>query len=310
MKKQPQLPIFIVVGALILIAGIVIASHFKVDLSIAKPAAGTVKVPLRFELGSVKKDIVYCGDQKLDLYEPRQKLYDTQPVVMYIHGGGWHKNNKSSDSEQRDLIDGLRDKGFAIASIDYRKQPKYSFPAPVEDSLCAVRFLRANSVEYQLDQSKIAVFGYSAGGNLAAMVGVLSGGEFNNGQYQSQSSRVSAVVTLAGVFNFYNSLKPNSRINIRNLMQNTPYSIGQPVTYVTPDDPPFLLVHGKADSVVMLEQDVLFAKMLWQNGVPYQTMQVDNAEHGLSRFGGQLSPSKDQVSEKIKQFIMQNLGVQ
>ena len=258
----------------------------KVDVQLAAPASGTTLLPLRFTLGSVKKDIPYCSGQKLDLYEPRVKVYDTQPIVMYIHGGGWHKNNKASEPDQLALIDNLRDKGFAIASIDYRQQPNNAFPAPVQDALCAVRFLRANAVQYQLDPSKIAVFGYSAGGHLAAMVGALTGAEFNNGQYQNQSSRVSAVVTLAGVFDFNNALKTNRKINIKNLMQITPYSIGQPISYITPGDPPFMLVHGKADSVVLLQQDELLIAALQQNGVPYQILQVSNAEHGLSRFGG------------------------
>lgn len=287
----------------------VVLRNTPIAFEIAQPASGTVRIPLRFEPGAVKKDITYCGTQKLDLYQPRLKVYDKQPVVMYIHGGGWHKNNKSSEPDQFALIEGLRDKGFAIVSINYRQQPNDTFPAPVEDAMCAVRFLRTRAAEYQLDPDNIAVFGYSAGGHLAAMVGVLDTIQFNNGQYADVSSRVKAVVTLAGVFNFNEGLKTSSKINIKNLMQSTPYSLGQPISYVTPDDPAFLLIHGGADSVVMLKQDELFASELRRNNVPYQTVVVKNAEHGLSRFGGEISPSKDEVASKIHSFIIQQLSL-
>lgn len=306
---------FIISGlVLVIIAGFSLWQYGSkksiLSFDFGHPASGTSQIADRYALGSVKKDITYCNSQKLDIYEPRIKIYDAQPLVIYIHGGGWRANNKAGDAEQRALIDGLRDKGYAIASIDYRQQPNNTFPAPVEDVLCAVRFLRASAVQYQLNPNKFAVFGYSAGGHLAAMIGVLdSKSPFNNGLYANESSRVKAVVTLAGVFDFNHQLKTNSKINIKNLMQKTPYEIGQPISYVTAGDSPFLLVHGTADSVVLPGQDQLFAEKLRQNVVPYDVLMVKNAEHGLSRFGGELLPSYKDVSSAIQQFIEQRLSL-
>ena len=280
----------------------------NVSVKFAQPASEVSLISERFKLGEVKNDITYCGQQKLDLYEPRNRVFSRQPLVIYIHGGSWKSNNKTGDAKQREMIDGLRDKGFAIASIDYRLTPKYSYPEPQQDALCAVRFLRANSVKYSLDPDKFAVVGFSAGANFAALVGVVdSKSEMNNGQYKNVSSRVKAVVGISGVYDFQRDLRPNSIANIRNLMRGAKPDAGAPVTYITSDDPPFLLIHGDKDTTVPLAQSVVFSKNLTNAGVQSNLIVVKNANHILLPDGGDLSPSTQSLSQSIQGYILSHL---
>jgi acetyl esterase/lipase len=305
---------YIVVGSLSAILLMYIAFRMILqqpivfDSSVGSPGLGSLKLAGKISQGTIQKNIMYCGNQKLDLYLPRTKVYDKSPLVIFIHGGGWHANNKTSDKNIFALVDGLRDKGFTIASINYRETPQNQFPAPVEDALCSVRYLRSHADLYALDESKFAVVGFSAGGQLAAMVGTLpSQNPFNNGQYRAESSRVRAVVTVAGVFDLARNLKPNSIANVRNLMQAVPSNLGSPMSYVSSDDPAFMLVRGDKDSVGIALQDTTFASKLKASGVPYQMLRVGNAEHDLSRAGGQQVPSLPDVANYIQNFIITNL---
>ncbi len=95
--------------------------------------------------GEEKKNIEYCNGQLLDIYEPLNLKYERSPVVVYIHGGGWVLNDKSSEPDQLALLDELRNTGYTIVSLNYSKVPAAHYPRPVEDSLCAIRFLRAHA---------------------------------------------------------------------------------------------------------------------------------------------------------------------
>ncbi len=307
---------FIVVGTLLsaillyLFVHILLQKPTIFEASVGAPAMGSYRLAGSISTGAVQRNITYCGNQKLDLYLPRTKQYDKAPLLIFIHGGGWHANNKNSDKNIFALVDGLRDKGFAIASINYRQTPKNQFPAPVEDALCSVRYLRAHANLYNLDESRFAAMGFSAGGQLAAMIGVLpTQNPFNNGPYRDETSQVSAVVTIAGVFDFSKNLKPNSVANIRNLMQGLPPSVGAPVSYVSDDDPPFLLIRGDKDSIGLAAQDTSFANKLKDSGVTYRVITVSNAEHDLSSPSGQQSPSLSEISQTIQAFITAKLGL-
>lgn len=273
-----------------------------------KPPEPTPLVP-SYPISEVRKDILYCNDQKLDIYYPRKATSVTAPVVIYMHGGGWENNDKASEVAMLDVLEPLRDEGYAIVSIDYRKLPEFSYPAPVQDALCSVRYLRTEQKTLGIDPNKIALFGFSAGGHLAAMVGTLdSNNKFSEGQaFQDQSSRVNAVVTQAGLLDFENGLRDNNVLRIRYFLKGANWHDSAPISYVSSDDPPFLLVHGMQDQYVSPEQDTLFAKKLTENGVSNEVLHIENAEHGLGEVGGKMNMTRDQVSEKIRLFIKQKL---
>ena len=123
--------------------------------------------------------------QKLDLFLPRDA--DNAPVVMFIHGGAWRNGDKNNPRALAELLEA----GFAVVSINYRLSQHARFPAQIEDCKAAVRWLRARAGEYRLDVSRIGVWGTSAGGHLAAMLGTTGENrEFDVGQNLDLSSRV------------------------------------------------------------------------------------------------------------------------
>lgn len=303
------------VFGLVALGGYIKISPARIQTS--QPAVSVEQIPppqakpvtQLYPVGEGRKDIPYCNDQALDIYYPRKGSATTAPVVIYLHGGGWENNNKASEVGMLDMLEPLRDEGFAVVSIDYRKLPEFSFPAPVQDALCSVRFLRASQTELGINPNKIALFGFSAGGHLAGMVGVLdSVNYFSQGQaYPEQSSRVNAVVTLAGLLDFENALRNNNILRIRYFLKGANWHSAAPASYVSSDDPPFLLIHGKQDQYVSPEQDIVFAQKLTDAGIVHEVVHVDNAEHGLGEVGGPMSISRDQIAEKIRTFIKQKL---
>ncbi|NES70921.1 MAG: alpha/beta hydrolase, partial [Okeania sp. SIO2D1] len=106
----------------------------------------------------------------LDLYLPTQKRANLEPLIIYIHGGGWREFDKS-------LCPGedVAKKGFPIACINYRLSGEAIFPAQIEDVKEAVRWLRVNGAEYNFNSEKIGAWGHSAGGHLSTLLGVSGG---------------------------------------------------------------------------------------------------------------------------------------
>lgn len=300
----------VIAFVIVVLVGIKILFPNEVSFSFAKPASHVSYIQEGFKPGEVKSDINYCHQQKLDLYEPRIRLYEKTPLLIFIHGGGWRTNSKTSDSGIRMLVDGLRSQGFAIASVGYRLAPAATFPSPQQDVFCAVRYLRANSIKYSLDPDKIAVMGFSAGGNYASLIGVHNGdGLMNNGSYRNTSSRVNAVVSVAGVYDFTRNLLKNSSNNINALMQNTSLALGSPIQYVSNGDSPFLLLRGDKDTVGLAAQDKNFIQALKNANVPVEYVTIKNADHNLNESGGLLEPSREEVSDIIQNFILKEVGL-
>ncbi|QNU18013.1 alpha/beta hydrolase [Geobacillus zalihae] len=228
-------------------------------------------------------DIPYASlseSQKLDIYLP-EKGEKPFPVIISIHGGAFaFGDKKGPDCEA--ALHGL-ERGYAIASVNYRLSGEATFPADIEDVKAAIRFLRAHADEFSLCSEKFAVWGGSAGGALAALVGT-SGDvpEFKNPTigYVEYSDRVQAVVDWYGPINFLTMDDQFIEIGIEGQIHNSSDSfesklMGQqitlipdlvakhnPETYITPDCPPFLIQHGMKDDIIPYLQSVEFAKKL------------------------------------------------
>jgi acetyl esterase/lipase len=110
--------------------------------------------------------------QTLDLYLPAGDGQTVYPMVVLIHGGGFFSGDSSGLADRAKL---LASKGFAAASIDYRLSDEASFPAGVQDAKAAIRYLRANARSWGVDPHRIGVWGESAGGYLASMLGATDG---------------------------------------------------------------------------------------------------------------------------------------
>ncbi|MFH1719137.1 MAG: alpha/beta hydrolase, partial [Planctomycetota bacterium] len=256
----------------------------------------------------IERDIVYAwvADRKLllDLYLPT-KWSAPLPVIVWVHGGGWRGGSKGSGGQARPMLD----RGYAVVDVGYRLSGEAIFPAQVEDCKAAVRWVRANADKYGLDPDRIGAWGSSAGGHLVAFLGTAGDvREFDTETNREYSSRVQAVCDWFGPTDFLQMDKyalegsrlahdaPNSPESqlVGGPIQDEPYrslvAKANPITYVTKDDPPFLIMHGDKDMLVPLHQSELLHDALKQAGVETTLHVVKGAGHGLR--DGQESPEK------------------
>lgn len=229
---------------------------------------------------------------KLDLYLPPHALDESLPLVVWIHGGGWRGGDKFSTQAPR-VLGG----DFAVASINYRLSQVATFPAQVYDCKAAIRFLRANAGRYGFDPERIGVWGSSAGGHLSALLGTsgdIANLEGDVGAYLDQSSRVQAVCDYYGPTDFVALLEQQSRLDRVSLRSPEALLLGgtiaenperaqaaSPITYVSFDDPPFLIIHGDADPTVPIGQSELLHAALLSAGVQSLFHVVEGAGHGF-----------------------------
>jgi acetyl esterase/lipase len=284
-------------------------------LSACSPAATPSPSPTPFgRYGQVLKDVTYCSPdglpQKMDIYFPN--LGGPWPVFLYVHGGGWDKGDKAEGEGWKYL----NDKGYLVVSVNYRLAAwNVKFPAMIQDVKCAVRYLRAHAGEYNLDPDHIGALGASAGGHLVALLGTADkSAGWDVGEYLDQSSQVQAVVAEA-VFSDFTREMPNSiSMAIYFALGELPGTASQintaasPVTYVTPDDPPFLIIHGEKDGYSPVEQAQTLEAKLKAAGISSQLVIVQNGQHGLTSANGDPAvPSMEEISRMILDFLNANL---
>lgn len=239
--------------------------------------------------------------QKLDLYLPAAAPRPW-PLVVYMHGGGFRFGDKrDTDAGFTDGVRQLNAAGLAVASINYRLSGEARFPAAVQDARSAVRWLRANAARYGIAPGLIAVWGKSAGANLAMMVGVTDQvHEFDDPAIApGVSSRVSAVVSMYGATDFP-SAGAQRRENgceeswtlrgdpneLRALYLGAPIAAApkqaaaaSPISYVRRDLPPMLLQAGTADCVVPSRQAVAMHEAMRAAGSESRLMLLSGAKH-------------------------------
>jgi len=245
---------------------------------------------------------------KMHLVRPKSPPAGPMPVVIYIHGGAWRAGSR--DAGVRPLAR-LAQRGYFGASIEYRFSQEARFPAQIEDCKAAIRFLRAKAGDYSIHPDRIAVWGPSAGGHLAALLGTSGGvkeleGTRGNAEF---SSRVQAVIDWFGPTDFLKMGKnrmdhdsgdsPEAQLVGGPIQENKEkVSRANPITYVTPDDPPFLIMHGDKDDLVPPGQSELLAEALRKAGVEVTLHMVPGAGHG---FGGR------ELDAKVDAFLDRHL---
>jgi acetyl esterase/lipase len=265
--------------------------------------------PVPFTLyGEALTDIAYCTGgaptQKMDVYFPDSG--GPWPALAYVHGGSWMHGDKA---EAIMFADRMMSHGYLVVSINYRLYPEGKFPNMIEDVKCAIRFLRAHAGQYNLDPNRIAAIGPSAGGHLVSLLGTTDqSAGWDVGEYLDQSSRVQAVVAMAPVTDLTRSF-PNANIEAMRNVGFGEHNIvpASPITHVTPDDPPFLLIHGERDELVPYDQSQLMYDRLVQSNVPAELMIVQRAGHSLTAPDGSATPTFNEINQIILNFLAQHL---
>lgn len=255
---------------------------------------------------------------KLDIVRPKVTPKDPMPVVIFVHGGGFMSGNKGAAI--RRLIP-LAERGYFCATIDYRLTGVAPFPAQIEDCKCAVRWVRAHAKDYNLDPDHIGAWGGSAGGTLVSLLGVTAGRKDfeGTGGWQDQSSEVQAVVDWYGRMDIWKTAVEEKargateetwkkgdvpeRLSalIGGVIWENPYTCkwASPITYVSKDDPPFLIMHGDQDDTVPLDQSQDMYAALQKAGVESTIQVVEGAKHGW--------PTRPDLDKTVAEFFDKHL---
>jgi len=246
---------------------------------------------------AIERDLVYKRingrELRLDLYRP-QNASSPSPVIIWIHAALWSHGRK----EQHIPVISFLSDGYAVASIELRLSGDAPFPAQIEDCKAAVRWLRANAAKHNLDADRIGVGGHSGGGHLSALLGTSGGVQEleGSGDNMSYSSRVQAVCDASGpsdLLRLYHDAsdpstgtRPTAISSIDAFLggpaeQNKTKAIAaSPITYVSKDDPPFLIIHGEKDFGVPASQGELLAAALKAAGVE-TTLEITPRGHSV-----------------------------
>jgi acetyl esterase/lipase len=235
---------------------------------------------------------------QLDLWVP--DAAEPPPLIVWIHGGGWMIGDRRYLPETLrpdQLFDALVAAGLAVATIDYRLALEAPFPAQLHDAKAAIRYLRAHADELGVSTERIGVWGESAGGHLAALVGLTgSRSELEGGiGLVGPSSAVDVVVDWYGPADFTTMPRmtppPHIAAKLEPAMHTPPEdtlvaglddagrAAASPITHVSADAPPFLLVHGTADWLVPYAQSEQLHAALSSAGVDCRLVPVEGAQH-------------------------------
>ena len=244
---------------------------------------------------SYVKDGVGHERQSLSMLLPSTKTDSPLPVIVFIHGGAWKAGHK--DTGIKRLEPYVNSGKFAGVTVGYRLSQQAIWPAQIHDCKAAIRWVRANAKQYNLDPNRIAVWGTSAGGHLANMLGV--GGDVESlegaiGPHTNQNSRVTCVVNYFGptrlltMDDFDSTMVHNAPNSPESLLIGGPIqqnkdkaNAASPMSYVTADDAPFLHVHGTKDPLVPYNQAEVFHRELTRVGVSSELHPVVGAGHGF-----------------------------
>jgi len=245
-------------------------------------------------------DISYREDYdacKLDLVMPTEAGTGQRPAIVVIHGGGWRNGDKRKGIFIMTALD-FAARGYVCISINYRLlSDSTSIATCVEDTKCAVRWLRAHAEEYKVDPMRIGAYGHSAGAHLAAMLGICppSAGLEGDGPWQEYSSMVQSVVGSATPTEIPERFRSNTltKEELRNI---------SPMAHVSSNAPPFLLIHDVSDRTVPVEQADEFVTALKQAGAKEVSyFRFDNGSgHGVIRNINVIKPA-------MESFFMQTL---
>lgn len=220
---------------------------------------------------------------KMDIYLPPSSK-GLSPVVINIHGGGWNKGQKESQTGFSTFFK----KGFAVANIGYRLTGQATAPAAVEDTRCALIYLIRNAKALNIDVNKIVIMGGSAGGHLALMGGLLGNDRrFDTNCAGTEDIKVAAIIDKYGITDVWdwgygsNVTSKSASRWLGDKKDDKKFAASvSPINYVTKNSPPTFIVHGDADPTVPYQQSVDLHKKMKDAGVITEFITVPGGLHG------------------------------
>ena len=251
--------------------------------------------PVQFPKGvKAYRDVSYqqlpgFTPQIVDIYVPASK--GPHPLVLYIHGGGWvggHTRHSGALADFPKVLAALAAEGFTVASLEYRLSGEAKFPAQLQDSKAALRFLKSRAAQYKIDPARVGVWGGSAGGHLAALT-ALTCRDTRLDPKGAEDMCPTAAVTWYGVFDFAGmTATPDGNAAGRRLLGCSESScsadriaLASPVSHIDRSDPPFLLIHGEEDKVVPVGQSRRGEAAFRRAGVTVESIYIPHVDHSF-----------------------------
>jgi acetyl esterase/lipase len=235
----------------------------------------------------VNPDVVYSVQNnyqlKLDLWR-NQSAKQPVPTVIYIHGGGWIFGDRIGATTQ---LFPYFQRGWNIVNVEYRMAYVSPAPAAVEDCRCALRWVIRNAKQYNLDITRIILTGHSAGGHLSLTTGMLTPDAGLDVECPGDEVlKVAAIVDWYGPTDVNDLLQgPNKKTYAQEWLGTQPNreevaKRASPLTYVSPSNPPIIMIHGDEDAVVPYSQSVRLHQALDAASVPNELITIKGGNHG------------------------------
>jgi len=273
-----------------------------------------VPFPLRTSRTRVVRDIVYArvrGQRlRLDVYLPPPGARRPGPAIVQIHGGGWVVGDKRQQGVP--LMTRLSDRGYVGFNVNYRLSPGATWPDHLVDVKRAIAWIREHADEYGVDPGFVAVTGGSAGGHIAAMVGLTGSDPQYQPGFEDADTSVQAVVPFYAIYDFTDRLGTHAPGYLDTLLEPLvvkaffdeepeAFSRASPVDNVHPDAPPFFVIHGNRDTLAPLPDARAFVARLRETSrerVIYA--ELEGAQHAFDVF---VSPRSLPVIESVGDFL-------
>lgn len=278
----------------------------QLDISVSAPqysvVSGVSFAQVDAWFGHTRRDL------KMDIIYPEDRTR-TYPCIVWICGGAWVQLDRSAHLA---YLCELARKGFVVASVDYRTSNEALYPAPLMDVKAGIRYLRAHSERYCIDKENFGVMGESAGGYLTALAALNNDPAYDKGEYEDYSSKVQAACSWyppsdVSCFPYPSPLEaaasPESLLLGKNVALHKEEALQIcPVTYVTKDAPPFLIIHGIEDHTVPFMQGELLHDKLEEAGCDVTLLALKGADHADIRF------FQEEIWDRIVRFFHEKLG--
>jgi triacylglycerol lipase len=234
-----------------------------------------------------------------------------RPAILMVHGGGWAIGDKWT---LRTYCDRLAQLGFVVLNMNYRLAPQHQFPRQVDDVRQVLLQLVEHSDAWKVDLNRVGIFGYSAGGHLSALIGVLANEDRPTqmlaSEWGSDDPRWDQLPPIAAVCaggppcDF--RIVPDDNAGLSYFLGGTPREVpnnylgASPTAHVSPGDPPMQLIHGEKDLLVPLENSEKFAAALMEAGVAVSLTVIENQGHMMTLF----HPT---TKQQVKDFFVKQL---
>lgn len=268
-----------------------------------------IKVVPEFKSKTVReeKNVTYCTQEErrllLDVFYPAAHTNRKRAAIMIIHGGGWRTGNRT---QHYPLAQRLADLGYVCFTPEYRLSTEALYPAAVYDLKAALRWIHANAAMYNVDTTKIAVAGFSAGGELAAFIGVTNGNTKFEGAACNKnfSSRVQAIVDLDGTLSFVHPESGEGDDSQRTSAatywfgyskKDNPvlWTEASPLTHVSKWTPPTLFINSSVERMHAGRTD--FLNVLAENNIYSEVKSFENSPHSFPLFDPWFEPTLNYI---------------